>query len=68
MKTDEELKNMYNNQWRAYFKRGLGAPAIVYGINEHEAKINALAYYRKNCTPVSLLPIDKVVDRVEFIA
>ena len=67
MKTDEELKKMYSMPGRAYFKPGLGAPVTVCGIGEHEAKANALAHYRKGCTLVSLMPMSRVVDHVEFI-
>ena len=67
MDSNANLTKMYKTQWRAYFKYGLGEPVIVYGEDERTAKANALAYYRKNKTLVDELPMDKIVDRVEFI-
>lgn len=67
MDNKTDLMTLYKTQWRAYFKHGLGEPVIVYGEDERTAKANALAYYRKNKTLVDELPIDKIVDRVEFI-
>lgn len=67
MDNKTDLMTLYKTQWRAYFKHGLGEPVIVYGEDERTAKANALAYYRKNKTLVDELPMDKIVDRVEFI-
>lgn len=67
MDNKTDLMTLYKTQWRAYFKHGLGEPVIVYGEDERTAKANALAYYRKNKTLVDELPMNKIVDRVEFI-
>ena len=67
MDNKTNLMTLYKTQWRAYFKRGLGSPTIVYGESEDIAKRNALAYYRKNCALMSDWPIEKVVDRVDII-
>ena len=67
METKIDSSRLYKTQWRAYFKRGLGSPTIVYGESEDIAKRNALAYYRKNCALMSDWPIEKVVDRVDII-
>lgn len=61
------LKRLYKTQWRAHYKPGLGSPKIVYGESETEALNNALAEYRRNKTLVDLWPLDKVVDRVDYI-
>lgn len=57
----------YKTQWKAYYKPGLMSPRIVYGESEAEARINALAEYRKNKTMVDIWPIEKVVDHVDWI-
>jgi len=62
-----DLTKIYNTQWRAYYKTGLGKPKIVYGESEHEAKANALAEYRKNRTLLDTWPMDRVVEKVELI-
>lgn len=73
METDMETKeridpaSLYKTQWKAYFKRGLGSPTIVYGESMEEAMKNALAYYRKNSALLSEWPMDKVVEKVEYI-
>ena len=67
MDSNVNLTKIYKTQWRAYFKHGLGEPTIVYGEDERTAKANALAYYRKNKTLVDYAPMEKIVDRVEFI-
>ena len=67
MDSKTDLMALYKTQWRAYFKRGLGEPTIVYGEDEMTAKANALAYYRKNKTLVDCTPMDKIVDHVELI-
>ena len=67
MDSNTDLMTLYKTQWRAYFKRGLGEPTIVYGEDERTAKANALAYYRKNKTLVDCTPMDKIVDHVELI-
>ena len=67
MDNKTDLMTLYKTQWRAYFKRGLGEPTIVYGEDERTAKANALAYYRKNKTLVDCTPMDKIVDHVELI-
>ena len=67
MDSKTDLMTLYKTQWRAYFKYGLGEPVIVYGEDERTAKANALAYYRKNKTLVDYAPMEKIVDRVEFI-
>ncbi len=59
--------DIYKTSWKAYFKSGLGSPAIVYGNTIEEAQKNALAYYRKNCTLLSKMPISKIVDHVELV-
>lgn len=67
METKVDLSRLYKTQWRAYFKRGLGKPVVVYGEDERTAKANALAYYRKNKTLVDYTPMEKIVDHVERI-
>lgn len=67
METKVDLSRLYKTLWQAYFKRGLGKPVVVYGEDERTAKANALAYYRKNKTLVDYTPMEKIVDRVEFI-
>lgn len=59
---------LYANQWRAYYKKGFGAPTVVYGRTEQEALNNALAQYRKDCTMVSMNSLETVVDHVEHIS
>ena len=55
-----QLTNQFKHTWKVYFKRG-GGQAIVYGNNEQEAKIAALAFWRKqksmmdNCTPKEII-------------
>ena len=66
MDSKTDLMTLYKTQWRAYFKRGLGEPTIVYGEDERTAKANALAYYRKNKTLVDYTPMGKIVDHVEL--
>lgn len=61
-----DIKNQFKHQWKAYFKRG-GGMAIVYGSNEAEAKHAALAAYRKTRTMVDLLPLDEVVESVDYL-
>ena len=62
-----DLTKIYNTQWRAYYKPGLGKPIIVYGESEHEAKVNALAEYRKRQIVLDRWPMDKIVEKVELI-
>jgi hypothetical protein len=61
-----DIKEQFKHQWRAYFKRGEGE-AIVYGNSEDEAKVAALAAYRKKKTAVDMLNVDDIVYSVEFI-
>lgn len=65
--TTEETKSLYVTQWRAYFQHGIHAPTIVYGVDETEAKKNALAYSRKNNCSLWDWPIEKIVDHVELL-
>lgn len=58
---------LYQKQWKAYYKPGLGAPQIVYGKDENEALVNALAYFRKNYTLVHTWPRERIVDHVEAL-
>ena len=67
MDSKTDITAVYKTQWRAYFKRGLGEPTIVYGEDERVAKANALAYYRKNKILLDETPMDKIVDHVEFV-
>lgn len=62
-----DVLRVYKTQWKAYYKPGLSSPKIVYGESEAEARVNALAEYRKNKTLVDLWPINKVVDHVDWI-
>lgn len=62
-----DTAELYSTQWKAYYKKGFGQPTVVYGRTEREALNNALAQYRKNCTMVSTLPLETVVDHVEYI-
>ena len=67
MADDKTLAKLYSTRWRAYFKRGLGQPTIVYGENEEIALRNALAYIRKINDSLALWPRERVVDHVECI-
>ena len=59
----------YSKAWNAFYKNGTCAsPTVVYGTDEHEAKANALAYYRKNTTMLDMLPMNLIVDKVVPIA
>ena len=62
-----DIKENFKHQWKAYFKRG-GGTTIVYGNNETEAKYAALAAYRKTRTMVDLLPLEAVVESVDYIS
>ena len=62
-----DTSSIYNTQWKAYFKTGLGSPETVYGESEDEAKRNALAFFRKNNSSLWNWPAEKIVDRVELI-
>lgn len=64
---EKDISIIYKTQWRAYFKKGLGNPEIVYGESENEAKRNALAFFRKNNDSLWNWPIDSIVDHVELI-
>ena len=62
-----DTTKLYKTQWMAYYKNGFSAPKPVYGESEREAKVNALALYRKNFAPIDFKTVDDVVDRVEYI-
>lgn len=61
------ILNQFKHQWKVYFKRGAGE-AIVYGNTEDEAKIAALATYRKMMTLVDFCTIKDIVAAIEPIA
>ncbi len=61
------IKLNYKTQWCAHFKPGFGAPTIVYGESEHEAKCNALAFFRKNQGLVDFRKLNDIVSHVEWI-
>lgn len=67
MKDIAKVQKLYQTQWRAYFKRGLGQPAVVYGETEEEALRNALVYFRKDNSNLEMWPGERIVDHVEFI-
>lgn len=67
MLNNVDASRNYKTQWMAYFKSGLASPTIVYGESKEEAKRNALAYWRKNRTPVDFWPKEKIVDYVTYI-
>lgn len=50
-------------KWQVIYKHG-GGTSYVYGDTEHEAKLNALAAYRKRLTMLSDMPLDSVVKAV----
>ena len=58
---------LYKTQWRAFYKTGLGSPAIVYGESIDDAMKNALALFRKNNGILENWPVDHIVDHVDFI-
>lgn len=62
-----DTSRMYRTQWIAYYKSGLLGPRVVYGESTDEARLNALAEYRKAKTAIDTWPVDKVVDRVEIV-
>ena len=64
---ENNINTIYKTQWRAYFKRGLSSPEIVYGESEDEAKCNALAYIRNINRSIWNWTIDDVVQRVDII-
>jgi len=64
-KTD--ITKNYKTQWKAYFKPGFGSPTIVYGESEHEARCNALAFFRKNQGLVDFRKLDEIVSHVDWI-
>lgn len=66
-KWNDSIAEMYKTQWRAYFKRGLGSPTIVYGRTLEEARGNAFAYFRKNNGNLEHWPIDRIVEKVELV-
>lgn len=51
--------------WTAYFAAGLHSPVRVYGVDEDEARCNALAQFRYSQGALDKRPMYKVVDRVE---
>lgn len=51
--------------WTAYFAAGLHSPVRVYGVDESEARRNALAQFRFVQGALDKRPMCKVVDRVE---
>ncbi len=67
MKDAAKVQELYQTQWRAYFKRGYGQPTIVYGKTQEEAMANALAYFRKNDGMLDFRPAGTVIDYVELI-
>lgn len=67
MKKRIDRNTLYKTQWIAYYKNSMLGPRIVYGESADEAKINALAEYRKAKTMVDKWPLDKVVARVEIV-
>lgn len=67
VKYNDNAGDIYKHQWRAFYKNGVNNTCIVYGETEADAMKNALAEYRRNLTGMSNMPLDKVVDRVEFI-
>ena len=61
------ILDQFKHQWKAYFKRGAGE-AIVYGNTEAEAKVAALAAYRKKKTLVDFCTIEDIIQSIESIA
>lgn len=61
------ILDQFKHQWKVYFKRGAGE-AIVYGNTEAEAKVAALAAYRKKKTLVDFCTVEDVVATIEPIA
>lgn len=59
--------HLYKTQWRAYYKRGLGGPTIVYGETQEDALKAALAEYRRNSGLLENWPLNRIVDHVEYI-
>ena len=51
--------------WTAYFADRLHSPVRVYGLDEDEARRNALAQFRFTQGALDKRPAYKVVDRVE---
>lgn len=62
-----DTSRLYRTSWIAYYKNELLGPRVVHGESIDEAKLNALAEYRRSKTAVDTWPIDKVVDRVEIV-
>lgn len=59
--------NQFKQQWKVYFNRGEGQ-AIVYGNTENEARIAALAYYRKQKTQMDFCTTDQMIKNILPIA
>ena len=63
MKIKEKTMNS-KMMWKAYFKNGVCNTCVVEGKDEDEAKIAALAEYRRNTALMDDWTIDMVVNKV----
>lgn len=61
------ILDQFKHQWKVYFKRGAGE-AIVYGNTEAEARIAALAAYRKKKTLIDFCTTKEIIESIEPIA
>lgn len=55
-----------NKKWKVKYNYG-GGETYVYGDTEHEAKLNALALYRKNLTMLTNISAKNVIKSIIFI-
>lgn len=51
--------------WTVYFTAGLYRPARVYGVDENEARRNAIAQFRYAQGAVDTRSMDQILDRIE---
>lgn len=52
-----------NIKWKVMYNRG-GGETYVYGDTEHDAKLNALAMYRKRDVTINYTTIDEAIKAI----
>ena len=58
------------NQFKVFYKRGLGAPITVEAANAEEATKMGLAEFRRTngtCEMVDFRPAEQIVEKVEIV-